>query len=171
VHRSQVGRSIETVTWEGVKGKVARAYDKGVEAATHAPGERIRLEDQRRLPRGARVGAEQFSPGFARSMFQRRFDPLQKATKGVTVTTAAGAVRKVAEAVDAGEITPASGLKVIGYLLADREGVHLGSRMTRYRHRKCANELGLVLADGVLDEVEVPLHDLVDEVMEAEWSG
>jgi hypothetical protein len=43
--------------------------------------------------------------------------------------------------------------------------------MTRYRHRKCANELGLVLADGVLDEVEVPLHDLVDEVMEAEWSG
>jgi hypothetical protein len=42
------------------------------------------------------------------------------------------------------------------------------SRATRYRRQDELREEGLVLADGVLDDVEVELHDVLSEVMETD---
>ncbi|HEV2821378.1 MAG TPA: hypothetical protein VGW11_12820, partial [Solirubrobacteraceae bacterium] len=53
-----------------------------------------------------------------------------------------------------------------GYLLMASVDV-AGSPSTAQRRRRTARELGLVLADGVLQEVEVDLHDVLDQCMEA----
>lgn len=170
VHRSPVGRSVETVTWEGSAGKVSRVYDKGVESGSHPAGERVRFEDQRRFQSGIRPMPREVQPELAAMLFQRRYDRLKTATRGLIVTTMGKAVERVQTLVEAGEMTPATGLKTIGYLVAEREGVELGSRTSRWRHRQKAREVGLVLADGVLEEVEIDLAAEVDDVLEAEWS-
>jgi hypothetical protein len=169
VHRSPVGHRIETVTWEGTKGKMARIYDKGVESGTDPAGARVRLEDQRRFGRGSRFLAEELDPRLAAAMFQNRFSPLGRATKGMTVTTLSRAVEKVAAAVRDGEMSRAQGQKLLGFLVSEREGADLGGdRTTAWRDRRRAREVGLVLADGEIDEVEI---DVAEELGAALESG
>ena len=169
VHRAP-DHAIATVTWEGASGKMARTYDKGLESGSHAPGERVRLEDQRRFSASTRVPTEGIHPDYARVLFNRRFSPIWAPKKGLIVTTLGPAADRVQAAVDAGEITPASGYKIIGYLVAEQRGIQLGARMTRYRHRRAARELGLVLADGVVEDLEVDLADETAEAAEVDWA-
>lgn len=169
IHRAH-DHAIETVTWEGVRGKMARVYDKGAESGSHRPGERVRLEDQRRFERGHRPQADEVEGAYARSLFDRRFTRIWASTKGLTVTTLGPAIEKVQEAVRAGELTPASGLKILGHLVTEQRGVSVGgSRATRYRHKQQARELGLVLVDGASAEVEVDLAAETAEAREASW--
>jgi hypothetical protein len=167
IHRGP--RGIETVTWQGSSGKVARTYDKGIESGSHRPGERVRLEDQRRFGRGVRMQSAEVEAGYARALFERRFSMIWAAKKGLTVTTLGPAIAKVQEAVHAGDMTPASALKVIGYLVTEQRGVEVGSRSSRYRHRQAARELGLVLADGAVEEVEIDLAEQTAEISELRW--
>lgn len=83
------------------------------------------------------------------------------------MTTLSGAAEKLQERVEAGEIQPGMATKLIGHLVLEREGIELGSRMTRYRHRRLAREVGLVLADGGVDEVEVDLEAELGEVFDS----
>lgn len=169
IHRAQVGRGIETVSWEGAKGKVARSYDKGVEALTHAAGERVRFEDQRRFASGARILPAELAPELARHFHAHRFAPMVAAMKGVKVTTISGAVHRVQELVEQGDLTPATAQKLIGHLVCEREGVGLGSRPTQWRRRREARELGLVLADGSVEEFEVDLGSEFERVAAVAW--
>lgn len=170
IHRAP-DHAIATVTWEGASGKMARTYDKGLESGSHAPGERVRLEDQRRFQAHTRIATETIDPGYAAMLFNRRFGPVWGARKGLIVTTIGPAIERVQAAVDAGEMTPAAGYKVIGFLVTEQRGVDVGaSRASRYRHKRAARELGLVLADGVLEEIEVDLAEEVAEAAEVDWS-
>lgn len=168
VHRAP-DHMIATVTWEGGRGKMARTYDKGRESGSHAPGERVRLEDQRRYERGHRPLADEVEPAYAAAMFNWRFKGIWAATKGLTVTTLGPAIEKVQQAVEDGEMTPAGALKVIGFLVTEQRGVEVGSRSSRYRHRAAARELGLVLADGVTGEIEIDLAAETAEAREVSW--
>lgn len=163
VHRDPRHR-IATVTWEGSKGKVARAYDKGLESGSHAPGRRVRLEAQCRFPRGTRIHTDEVVSDTAAFFFRERFKRLWAAKKGLTVTNTRHALDILQEAVNDGEITPATSLKILGYLVAEQQGVELGSRSSRYRQKAAARELGLVLVDGANEPVTI---DLAVELLEA----
>jgi hypothetical protein len=170
VRRQPGGRAVETVSWLGVRGKVARAYDKGVEAGTAERGRLNRLEDQRRWPREHRRDVVELTAEYCRSLFQRRFEPLRRASKGVIVTNLVPIAQRLYAHVEAGELKPAEAYKAIGVLVAEQADVHYGHRTTAWRHRRRVEELGLVLADGCLEEVEVDLHGALGEAVDdAVW--
>jgi len=174
VYRSKSGRAIETVAWRGGRRTVGRVYDKGVERGDgrHGRGELVRFEDQRRFDKSARPGVDALVDGYARTLFTNRFDALRAATRGVTVTTIEGAGQRVEQLVQAGELTPAQGKKLLGHLVLDSMGIELGSRTTRWRDRKLARAGGLILADGVLQEgQEVDLSGELDEVFDTAFTG
>lgn len=170
VHRSKRGRRIETITWEGARGKVARVYDKGIESGSHRlAGERVRFEDQRRYRKEVRYPVEAIAEGIAESSFKQRFAPLRQATKGIIVTSQAGMAERMQELVDDGELTPAEAAKLSGLIFLDAHGVELGSRTTRWRNRKAIARAGLLLSDGVVGDCEIDLGAEVEEALEVPW--
>jgi hypothetical protein len=142
---------------------LGRWYDKGVESGLARRGELIRPEDQRRFNANTRRAVEELSTAQVRQKFHQRFVPLWQATKGVTVAGPNVLAVKLGELVDEGVLTTQMAEKLAGFLLLDSNGVDVGDRTTRWRRRKALRENGLVLPDGVLQEVEVRL----DEVLEA----
>jgi hypothetical protein len=163
------GRSVETVYFRGRAGRkvLGRWYDKGVESKTAAAGRHIRPEDQRRYVKGLRRDVGELSAPYLRRQFHDRFLPLWQASKGVTVAGLTVLSDKLTEAVEAGEITAEMAEKLGGYLLLARQRERLGlSRRTDFRRRAAVRDLGLILADGVLQEVEVDLHDVLDQCMD-----
>lgn len=165
VHRGAGTTRPETIAWKGKRGLVCRIYDKGVEMGTANVGERIRFEDQRRFEKGARMAVEAAQSGLPAMMLRHRFEPLRRATKGVVVTTQAGAIERLQEKVEQGDLKPGMAQKLLGHLLFEREGISLGSRTTRYRSRKLAQEVGLVIGDQD-EDVEIDLGAELTEVFD-----
>lgn len=175
LQRQPGGRAVETVYLKGPGGRrvLGRWYDKGVESGTAERGRLIRPEDQRRWDGRARLPVEALGAPVARELFQRRFLPLWKATKGITVGTSPELLRRLADLVEAGEVSGYQAERLLGYLFAQENGVDDWlSTATTYRRKAECRELGLVLADGVVDQVEVDLHDVLEAALEAEdWYG
>jgi hypothetical protein len=172
VYRQPGGRAVETVALHGRSGRrlLGRWYDKGVESGAAPRGELLRPEDQRRFDGRSRLPLEAATPEACRGLFQQRFLPLWKATKEVKVATSTKLVERVHELVLAGELAGVEGERLIGHLVADEAALaeELVSRATCFRRRARCRELGLVLADGVTDEVEVDLHAVLERALEAE---
>jgi hypothetical protein len=172
LQRQAGGRAIETVYLKGPGGKrvLGRWYDKGIESGLAERGQLIRPEDQRRFEKSGRLPLEGLTPDLTRALFQRRFLPLWKATKGVTVATSPTLLIRLAELVDGGDLTGFQAEKLLGYLVAEEHqlGVSWLSTATAYRRKAHARELGLVLADGATEEVEVDLHGAIEAALEAE---
>lgn len=173
IYRAKSGRAIETVAWKGGRRVVGRVYDKGVERGNgqHQRGELLRFEDQRRFDRSSRPSIDALVEGYARCLFQARFNALRAATRGVTVTTMQGLGERVEQLVKEGELTPTQAQKLIGTVMLDSLGIELGSRTTRWRHRKQLREGGLILADAGLQEGdEIDLSAELDEVFEVAFT-
>lgn len=166
--------AVETVYLRGYSGVkvLGRWYDKGLESV--GPGRRgllVRAEDQRRFPKGHRRVVEELSAEYVRSKFCDRFLPLWQATKGVTVAGPMVLADRIADLVAEGELTVGQAELVTGYLVLSRRGVK-PRRTVMYDRRKRLRELGLVVADGVLEEVEVDLHEVLEEALDgAVWQG
>jgi hypothetical protein len=160
--------AVETVYLRGYSGIkiLGRWYDKGLESGVAPRGERVRAEDQRRYPRGHRRGVHELEASYVRSKFQQRFYPLWQATKGVTVAGPLVLADRLADLVDEGEISSRKAELLAGYLVLQPRGV-CQKRSTTYNRRKELRELGLVVADGVLEEVEVDLHEVLEEALES----
>jgi hypothetical protein len=174
VHRAQTGRQVETISWQGARGKVGRVYDKGVEQLTHHPGERVRFEDQRRYPAGARPLVEDLSAGYAGAMFRQRFGVLVKATKGVVVASQQRCIEALEDLVQEGELTPAQACKILGFQMGEQAGVDFGiDRSTKWRYRQMVREAGVVLTQSALEEeIEIDLGARLEQVLdEAIWAG
>jgi hypothetical protein len=175
LHRN--GGLLATVLLKARGGRktIGRLYDKSYEANSGPRGTLIRVEDQRRWASESRRGVEELTSGYVRDKHCQRFIPLWRATKGVTVAGPIVMAEKLVDAVEAGEITARQAKLYSGEMflaaIADARGVSLGERTTRYRHRRAIRELGLVVADGALQEVEVDLHDVMDQVLDADVWG
>jgi len=150
--------------------KLARVYDKGRQARSALPGELIRFEDQRRFRGGARLPAEAVvqNPEVMSFFFQSRFAPVAASSEGVTIATAEVLADRISELVASGEVSPAKGCRLLGFLMhGDR--VALPERTAR-RWRSELRELGLVLADPLDDDLVVDVAGGVEEAL-AGWSS
>jgi hypothetical protein len=95
-----------------------------------------------------------------------------RASKGLRVVAMTDVAEQLARAVRNEEITPAQAKRVAAHLLFESAGIQLGSRMTRYRDRQLTERLGLVVADGVLESVEVDLAAAIGGALEPDaWTG
>jgi hypothetical protein len=175
VVREVGGRRVETVYFRGSSGKrvLGRWYDKGVESGRSARGLHVRPEDQRRYPKAARLSVEAVAgSSYVRDSFVRRFEPLWRASKGVMVAKATDLAVRINELVEEGELTPAEGVRVAGFLLLEQANCNPQGRRTRYRTRRLCADNGLVLADGVTEEVEVELAAVIEKALDGGvWGG
>jgi hypothetical protein len=167
---------VETVYLYGLAGVkvLGRAYDKGYEQLGDSHRyERVRLEDQRRYASARRVAVEQLTGERVRANLQERFYPMWQATKGVKVLAQAGVIRELGDRVRAGEMRPTTAEKLSGYLVLRSQlgrGDEAQKRRDR-RRRQRFRELGLVQAPAALAEVEVDLHQVLEQVLEADVWG
>lgn len=174
VLREVGGRRVETVYFRGSSGKrvLGRWYDKGVESGTAKRGVLVRPEDQRRYPKEARLDVESIaSSNYVRDAFVRRFEPLWRASKGVKVAGAIELAQRIGELVDEGELSPGEGKALAGYLVLEAGEGNRQSRSQRYKDRARCRDNGLVLADGVLDEVEVDLGEVLERALDSDAWG
>jgi hypothetical protein len=174
VIREVGGRRVETVYFRGSSGKrvLARWYDKGVESGSAGRGLHVRPEDQRRFPKEARLDlAAVASSTYVRDAFVRRFSPLWRAAKGVKVAGVIELAQRLAEMQDEGLISPGEAKRIAGHLVLDAADAQRQSRSQCYKDRADARKHGLVLADGVLDEVEVDLGEVLERALDAECWG
>jgi hypothetical protein len=163
---------IQTVAMHGYAGGklLSRVYDKGAESGLAAPGRLLRPEDQRRWDKGSRRGVEELTGHYVREKFVSRFAPLWRASKGVTVGGPIVLASKLALAVERDELSPSQARILAGHLVLD--GIApVGSSRTRRRLRSLCREHGLVLADGVIAEVEVDLANVMEAAMESDAWG
>jgi hypothetical protein len=174
VIREVGGRRVETVYFRGSSGKrvLGRWYDKGLESGSAARGLHVRPEDQRRFPKEARLDLEAVAAGtYVRDAFVRRFAPLWRAAKGVKVAGVMELAQRLAELQDEGLISPTEAKRIAGHLVLDAAQAQRQSLRQCQRDRADARRHGLVLADGVLDEVEVDLGEVLERALDAECWG
>lgn len=168
------GSKVQTVAMHGYAGgrMLGRFYDKGAESGTAPPGRLLRPEDQRRWAKAERRGVEELSASYVRQKFVGRFAPLWKASKGVTVGSPLVLAGQLAELQDAEELSHRQAESLAGFLLLDGAGAYRGPGRTRRRRRAELRDHGLVLADGVIQEVEVDLNGVLEAALESEaWGG
>lgn len=171
--RYGLDRAVETVYLLGYAGKrvLGRWYDKGLESSSASRGRLIRAEDQRRWGKLDRRDPSDLDAVSLRRGFQRRFYPLWKATRGVTVAGPVVIAEKLLEAVGEGRIGAREAESLCGHLLLQVVGGRRGagiSRSTSYRREQRARELGLVAADGVLEEVEVDVGAVLEAALDTD---
>ncbi len=163
------GSQVETVYFRGYGGAriLGRWYDKGTESGGAPPGRWLRPEDQRRFPREHRRAVQELTPDYVRGKFVQRFEPLWRATRGVKVGGLSVVSERLVEAVEAGELTPRAAELLAGYVALRQTGAdRLVNKQNRTRRRRGLRELGLVLADGVLEEVEVDLGEALESLLD-----
>ena len=168
------GSRVETVYFLGTSGKrvLGRWYDKGVESGSAGRGLHIRPEDQRRFPKQARLTLDAVTSGsYARTAFVRRFEPLWRASKGVRVGGVVEVAQRIGELVDEGVMSPAEAKAAASYLLLQKVGGCGQSQRQERRDRAAARRHGLVLADGVLDQVDVDLGEVLERALDSEAWG
>jgi hypothetical protein len=174
IKREVGGRRVETVYFHGSGGKrvLGRWYDKGVESGSAARGMLVRPEDQRRYPKQSRLDVEAIaSSSYVRDAFVQRFEPLWRASKGVKVAGSIELAQRLKELVEEGELSASEAKSMAGYLILEQAGANFQSRRTRYRDRARCRDHGLVLADGVLDQVEIDLGEVLERAFDSEAWG
>lgn len=174
VMREAGGRRVETVYFHGYGGKrvLGRWYDKSVEAREGVRGSWIRPEDQRRFSAEARPPIEALADtSYVRDQFVRRFETLWSAAKGVKVGGVLELAKRLDELVGEGAISPTEAKRIAGHLVLDAAGCQNQKRSTLLNDRADARRHGLVLADGLFDEVEVDLGEVLERAMDAEAWG
>jgi len=153
-----------------IKGRV---YDKGLERGGEA-FKLGRLEDQRRFPSGVRPSLEAVSDGaWCRDRFEARFGPVAKAVDGVKAASFPVVAQALADEARYGYRSLAEAERLAGSLVLLTGGVPRGDRGTAqerwfFRRRAALREAGYVVADDLLEPVEVDLGDVVNGALEAD---
>jgi hypothetical protein len=168
VTRQPGGRAIETVAWRGKRGIMARTYDKATEALSGPRATLLRFEDQHRWPTNTRRQTAELDASAVRDIFCKRFAPLWQASRGVQVVTTTKAAQRLRDAVRREDISAGQAIDVAGHLFLARAGVQIGSQPTRWRHRRIAQALGMVLVDGEIaeQEVDIDLAQVLEQVVD-----
>jgi hypothetical protein len=170
--------SVDGRRWETVAlhsrggGMLGRIYDKGVESGSAEAGRLIRPEAQRRYDGRARMLVSDMDTGYIRRVFERRFAPLRKASKGVTVAGPVVLFGKLNDLVDSEELSVAQAERLAGFIAltavrSGRDRSRMHSRATDYRRQLELRELGLVPNGGALVDDEISLDPFWDAALDA----
>lgn len=166
------GRPIETVHWRG-RGKSkrirARAYDKGIESGSAERGRFIRLENQTRYTKEARMSARTHAdqPRIASTQFHHRFAPVAESVDGLHAATVPVIADRLVDLSRRGVITWAAAERLAGYLLLQDKLKQ--SPSTQRRRRRELREHGLVLVDPLEDPIDVDMGEALDAALAA-WA-
>lgn len=175
VQREPGGRAIRTVYLKGPGGKtiLGRWYDKGIEQKAMSKGHWIRPEDQRRFTSASgRPDLDfAFDTGFVRELFVKRFEPLWQASKGIRVGAPKKIGEKLGELQEEDVITAAQAKAVAGFLVLDMAGAYGQKKSQYYADRALARKLGLVMADVGDDDLDVDLHEVMEEALDSSAWG
>jgi len=160
---------VQTVYWRTPKRGVVteRIYDKGVESGSHAPGERIRIEVQRRPARAKRqrpaiVARRDLAPEFGRQM-------APYLSEDVVATGLDGAVDELVGKALRGELSMAKMERLVGTLDVLRRygrAVYPDERQQRRRVADVRN-CGVVVDEALPPGATVPVGQLLREAVEA----
>lgn len=168
------GGAVETVYHVGSGGKnvLDRIYDKGIQSGAALRGQLVRFECQIRYSKESRPPLEAVcDQRYVRGMFVHRFEPLWKASKGVTVGNTEKLAIRLGELVDDGVLSLTEARSLAGHLALDSVGVE-ESRMQRRgynKQRERARKHGLVLSSGL--DLDVDLSEVLESVFDAEsWN-
>lgn len=160
----------ETINFRNGKRIRVRAYDKGVESKSAAPGERVRVEQQIRF-----VGAKQPAPArMSQADLGRMWQGALKALEAaddVVVADLNGMQRVIVNAVNEGTLSAYTAERLLGHLLLRGRGMtkewwtaqgkpHLWGRRSRE-----LRDLGLILDENGLgreeEEAKLPLGTIL----------
>ena len=168
------GSPVHSVWWTGARSAVIknRAYCESFKVTGREPFERLRLEEQGRFPNGRRPPLEVAAdPDFQRERFQRRFEPMRKAVRGVTAASFPVIGKALADEVKYGYRTHREVERLAGALVILGGGGGDGyPRRTRYRRQAELREAGYVVVDDFMEPVEVDLAEELDRALE-EFGG
>jgi hypothetical protein len=145
----------------------ARAYDKGVESGSHAPGERVRYEAQRRPARAKRYEAATMAELDLRGEFGRSINPYLEGGPVIAAGSKATVV-KLAQAAAAGELSIARAERMIGSVEVLREygRAIYGDERKAQRRLKDLRDAGVALDDELPAEAVVPVGELLRDAVE-----
>lgn len=166
------GRPPETVYFLAERSgrKLARVYDKGAESNTAPPGRLVRLENQSRFGKEARMSSETISSSqVSESLFKARFAPVAASCDGLTAATLPLLAERVADKVADGKMTYRQAERLIGFLVLKGQKAPRYAPRTERRRMAELREHGLVLADPLTDPIEVDLADGIEEALAA-WT-
>ena len=160
----------ETVYFRQTRSRVVteRVYDKGVESGSHPPGERIRLEAQRRPPRAHRHRPAQLATMDVTAEFGRSYLPYLGAENVTAAGTDAATAHLVGQAARE-EISIARAERMIGSVTLLREygrAVYDNDRQAR-RRLQDLREAGIALDHDLPATATVPVGQLLRDAVDA----
>jgi hypothetical protein len=160
----------ETVYWRTSKRGVVteRIYDKGVESGSHPPGQRIRIEAQRRPIKSRRMRP----PVLARHDLAADFGRTMKPYLGAETVIAAGtngAVAHLAQQASRGEISIAKAERMVGTVAFLREyGRSIYPDVQQQQRRlRDLRAAGVALDEEMPADRVVPVGQLLRDAVEA----
>jgi hypothetical protein len=166
------GGTVETVYFRQAKSNVVteRVYDKGLESGSHRPGERIRIEAQRRPQK-----ANRFSPDTFASLvdlgaeFGRSIIP-SLAQEELVAAGSNAATEMLVQKAAAGELSIAKAERLIGSTVIMSQygrAFYPDVQQQQRRVRELREEVGLVVDNVIPAGHLVPVGQLLREAVEA----
>jgi hypothetical protein len=147
-----------------------RAYDKGLESGSHAAGERVRFEIQRRLPKPSRISPETLAQSDMRAAYRRTLEPFMKEAPAV-VTHPSSVVDELARQVHTGDLTMARAERLAGsaeFLRRYGRGIYEGKASER--RLRALRSAGIATSEHLPADRLVPVGRLLADVVQ-EWSA
>jgi len=158
----------QTVYWVGERSGVVkmRAYDKGIEADTNPPGERVRVELQHRPPKGRRKRPATLASEDLRGLFIGGLRGWADAAYDVERGDVEAIAAVLYDRERRGELSARKADSLVGQLVRHRLGAddHLNARTRRHRLAQL-RDAGLVV-DPPAVERTVPVVARLDELRE-----
>ncbi len=159
------GTRVETVYYRTLQAGAVRlrAYDKGVEAKTDAPGVRIRLERQVRYAKRQQQTPATVAGSDLAKLYKGRLAAWTNATGDIVATNLTGAQNAVLSRLSNGAITERRAERLLGTLvLLERFGDGWWDKPhTRQRRVRELRDLGVALDLERLEAEPVPVGELI----------
>jgi hypothetical protein len=143
-----------------------RHYDKGVEAGTHPPGQRVRLESQLRPAKDKRVATTTLARLDLAPHFIRRMEPYVSNTENLVAAGSTAALDELLGRVAREELTMARAERLAGSLAILRvHGRTIYTEQQGQRRLRALREAGIALETELPADRTVPVGELLRQAM------
>lgn len=168
LERSADGQVMTAYVRTPKRGEVQqRFYDKGLEAGTHPPGHRIRLESQLRPPKHKRMAPTTLGRLDLRSHFIRRMESFMHTSDGVVAAGDRAAATELLGRVARGELSMAKAERLIGSVtVLGLHGRAVYDQRQGQRRLKALRDEGVALENHLPPDRVVPVGALLRDLVE-----